>query len=59
MTTQERNILLSSVDSALLHAIMGFIYDDGESETSELLELVYVKISNAIDTLRLPEGRPG
>ena len=55
MTTRERNELLSDLDRAMMKALRSFIYDDSNREATELLELAYVKVSNAIDTLKLPE----
>jgi hypothetical protein len=56
MDTRTRNRTLDEIDAELLEVIRGWQYSDGESEESQLLELVYAKIHNAIDTLKLPEG---
>ncbi len=56
MNTRERNQFISDLDRAVLETVRGFSYDDGESESCQLLELAYIKMSNALDTLKLPEG---
>ena len=55
MTTRERNKLLSDIDQAMMRTLRSFVYDDSNYEATELLELAYVKISNAIQALMLPE----